>query len=622
MIKFLQHLERLSSKVQLSMRAKVGLAMGLLLISTLGLGIAALDRFNEVNATASLIANKWLPSAQNLGMLAARFETVRSRQLQLLLADQNDRKKAERELETSFLDMEDSLKELKALATGEDEAKTSDNISLTYDAYVKFTAPFGKMLSAGDTAAAHDLLLGGSQPYLKGIRDAIKRGQRYQKENSASAVALGVDAGDQARIFFIIGLGIVSVICAGAFVWMQSRVAIPIVKLTNAMQALAAGNQSVSLPGLTRTDEIGSMAQALSFFEKALEERRILEDEQKRLHDETDQRLRSTEQAFESASVEQRRALSVLRDGLVHLSKGDLTVRIDHPLSSEYEDLKTNFNDAVEALERTVASVAETVFAVNQTAAQMTAISDELARRTEQQAASVEEAAAVLSEITSTVGRTASGASNANDVVRSVKLEAKQSEAVVENAVAAMGKIEGSSSQMSQIIATIDQISFQTNLLALNAGVEAARAGEAGKGFAVVAAEVRSLAQSSASAAKEISSLISTSGGQVSHGVELVGKAGSTLKSIASRFEQIALIVQEISVDSKHQAEGLRGVNAAVTRIDEMTRENAHLVDDWNKTVQEILRRSQALKISVSGLTLRTQNASTNMNIVPRVRYS
>ncbi|NTF16496.1 methyl-accepting chemotaxis protein [Agrobacterium tumefaciens] len=314
--------------------------------------------------------------------------------------------------------------------------------------------------------------------------------------------------------------------------------------------------------------------------------------------------------------------MSVLRDGLVHLSKGDLTVRIDHPLSSEYEDLKTNFNDAVEALERTVASVAETVFAVNQTAAQMTTISDELARRTEQQAASVEEAAAVLSEITSTVGRTASGASNANDVVRSVKLEAKQSEAVVENAVAAMGKIEGSSSQMSQIIATIDQISFQTNLLALNAGVEAARAGEAGKGFAVVAAEVRSLAQSSASAAKEISSLISTSGGQVSHGVELVGKAGSTLKSIASRFEQIALIVQEISVDSKHQAEGLRGVNAAVTRIDEMTRENAHLVDDWNKTVQEILRRSQDLKISVSGLTLRTQKASPSMNILPRARYS
>nr|WP_272871096.1 methyl-accepting chemotaxis protein [Agrobacterium tumefaciens] len=589
------------------MRAKVGIAMGLLLLSTIGLGVAGLDRLNAVNAAATSIADKWLPSAQSLGMLAARFETVRSRQLQLLLSSEDDRKKAERELETGLLDMSDSLKEYGALAVGEDETKNADNISLTYDAYVKFTAPLAGMLSARDTAGAHDLLLGQSQPYLKGIRDAIKRGQRYQKENSASAVALGTRAAKEANLFFMVGLAVVSVVCVGAFAWMQSRVASPIVRLTNAMQALATGNRSIAIPGLNRQDEIGSMAQALAFFGKAVEERQILEDEQRRLHDETDHRLRSTELAFEAASIEQRRALLVLRDGLVHLSKGDLTVRIHETLSSEYEDLKTNFNDAVDALEQTVASVVETVVAVNQTAAQMTAISNELARRTEQQAASVEEAAAVLSEITSTVGRTAAGASNANKVVRSVQREARQSEAVVEDAVAAMGEIEGSSSQMSQIIATIDRISFQTNLLALNAGVEAVRAGEAGKGFTVVAAEVRSLAQSSASAAKEINNLISTSGGQVAHGVELVAKAGTILKLIASRFEQIALIVHEISVGSNHQAEGLRGVNAAVDHIDKMTRENAHLVDDWNKTVQEILRRSQVLKVAVSGLTLRSQ---------------
>ncbi|MCZ7934763.1 methyl-accepting chemotaxis protein [Agrobacterium leguminum] len=603
----LQCVKMLSATISLSMRAKVGIAMGLLLLSTIGLGVAGLDRLNAVNAAATSIADKWLPSAQSLGMLAARFETVRSRQLQLLLSSEDDRKKAERELETGLLDMSDSLKEYGALAVGEDETKNADNISLTYDAYVKFTAPLAGMLSARDTAGAHDLLLGQSQPYLKGIRDAIKRGQRYQKENSASAVALGTRAAKEANLFFMVGLAVVSVVCVGAFAWMQSRVASPIVRLTNAMQALATGNRSIAIPGLNRQDEIGSMAQALAFFGKAVEERQILEDEQRRLHDETDHRLRSTELAFEAASIEQRRALLVLRDGLVHLSKGDLTVRIHETLSSEYEDLKTNFNDAVDALEQTVASVVETVVAVNQTAAQMTAISNELARRTEQQAASVEEAAAVLSEITSTVGRTAAGASNANKVVRSVQREARQSEAVVEDAVAAMGEIEGSSSQMSQIIATIDRISFQTNLLALNAGVEAVRAGEAGKGFTVVAAEVRSLAQSSASAAKEINNLISTSGGQVAHGVELVAKAGTILKLIASRFEQIALIVHEISVGSNHQAEGLRGVNAAVDHIDKMTRENAHLVDDWNKTVQEILRRSQVLKVAVSGLTLRSQ---------------
>ncbi|NTA40637.1 HAMP domain-containing methyl-accepting chemotaxis protein [Agrobacterium salinitolerans] len=431
----------LSATISLSMRAKVGIAMGLLLLSTIGLGVAGLDRLNAVNAAATSIADKWLPSAQSLGMLAARFETVRSRQLQLLLSSEDDRKKAERELETGLLDMSDSLKEYGALAVGEDETKNADNISLTYDAYVKFTAPLAGMLSARDTAGAHDLLLGQSQPYLKGIRDAIKRGQRYQKENSASAVALGTRAAKEANLLFMVGLAVVSVVCVGAFAWMQSRVALPIVRLTNAMQALATGNRSIAIPGLNRQDEIGSMAQALAFFGKAVEERQILEDEQRRLHDETDHRLRSTELAFEAASIEQRRALLVLRDGLVHLSKGDLTVRIHETLSSEYEDLKTNFNDAVDALEQTVASVVETVVAVNQTAAQMTAISNELARRTEQQAASVEEAAAVLSEITSTVGRTAAGTSNANKVVRSVQREARQSEAVVEDAVAAMGEI-------------------------------------------------------------------------------------------------------------------------------------------------------------------------------------
>lgn len=202
-------------------------------------------------------------------------------------------------------------------------------------------------------------------------------------------------------------------------------------------------------------------------------------------------------------------------------------MRLDAELSADYEDIPANCNDAIDALERTVSAVAETVTAVTQTAAEMIAISNELARRTEQQAVSVEEAAGVLSEITTTVGRTAAGALNADEVVRAVQIETKQS-SIVESAVQAMGEIEGSATQMWQIIAVVDQISFQTNLLALNAGVEAARAGDAGKGFAVVAAEVRSLAQSSASAVKEIINLICTSGSQVVRGVEMVAEAGTT----------------------------------------------------------------------------------------------
>jgi methyl-accepting chemotaxis protein len=204
----------------------------------------------------------------------------------------------------------------------------------------------------------------------------------------------------------------------------------------------------------------------------------------------------------------------------------------------------------------------------------------ELSRRTEQQAANLEETAAALDQITTAVRKAAEGAGEANNVAGNAKIDAERSGQVVQQTVQAMSGIEASSKQITNIIGVIDEIAFQTNLLALNAGVEAARAGDAGRGFAVVATEVRALAQRSADAAKEIKALISTSSRQVESGVKLVGETGTALTRIVEQVERLNILITEIAASAREQATGLGEVNAAVNQMDQVTQQNAALVDE------------------------------------------
>jgi methyl-accepting chemotaxis protein len=211
---------------------------------------------------------------------------------------------------------------------------------------------------------------------------------------------------------------------------------------------------------------------------------------------------------------------------------------------------------------------------------EIAAASDDLSRRTEQQAASLEETAAALDEITATVRRSAEGARSGAAAASTAKIQAAESGEVMREAVGAMGDIEQSSSQITQIIGVIDEIAFQTNLLALNAGVEAARAGDAGKGFAVVASEVRALAQRSAEAAKEIKGLIVASSGQVERGVKLVGETGQALQGIVEKVSEIDGLINEMARSAQEQAEGLSQVNTAINQMDQVTQQNAAMVEE------------------------------------------
>jgi methyl-accepting chemotaxis protein len=246
-------------------------------------------------------------------------------------------------------------------------------------------------------------------------------------------------------------------------------------------------------------------------------------------------------------------------------------------------------------LQDTMKTVAGNTATIRSGAVEISSASDDLSRRTEQQAASLEETAAALDEITATVKKTADSSKYATTVVSSAKADAEQSGEVVNKAVIAMGGIEKSSQEISQIIGVIDEIAFQTNLLALNAGVEAARAGDAGRGFAVVASEVRALAQRSATAAKEIKTLISTSGQQVKAGVDLVGETGKALGRIVIQVNEINGIVADIAASAQEQATALHEVNSAVNQMDQVTQQNAAMVEEATAASQSLSQETDEL---------------------------
>ncbi|WP_309629024.1 methyl-accepting chemotaxis protein [Brevundimonas sp.] len=319
-----------------------------------------------------------------------------------------------------------------------------------------------------------------------------------------------------------------------------------------------------------------------------------------------------------SAEEEQGSIVETLAQSLQALAQGDLTTRITASFEGRYAQIKSDFNAAVDSLQDAMTGITTATAGLRSGSDEIAGASDDLSRRTEQQAASLEETAAALDQITATVKRSAEGARQAAAAATGARTEATKSGDVMRDAVSAMGEIEQSSSQITQIISVIDEIAFQTNLLALNAGVEAARAGDAGRGFAVVAQEVRALAQRSAEAAKEIKTLIASSSSQVQRGVKLVGETGLALDGIVAKVAEIDVLISEIASSSLEQSTGLNEVNVAVNQMDQVTQQNAAMVEEATAAANSLKGETAELSRLVG--RFRTGDAPAQAAPSPRPR--
>ncbi len=397
-----------------------------------------------------------------------------------------------------------------------------------------------------------------------------------------------------------------------ALFFAQRSLTKPILDLSAVMAALTNGDLKVSVPHLGRQDEIGTMAKAVSVLRDSSEQVAILQQQEQaaaaarlaraqsmeavvsdvgevvaaaaagdfsaRLQiDHADEQMQKLVSGINEINAVVDGATSDFSSALQAIAAGDLTHQVEKTYHGRFADLKNAINDTVERLSSTVKTIQLTSADVGLAAREINMGADDLSKRTEEQASSLEETAATTEELAASVKATAQASRQAATVADEAMKAAQNGGAIAGQAVDAMSRIESASTKISDIIRVIDDIAFQTNLLALNAAVEAARAGDAGKGFAVVASEVRTLAQRSSEAAKDISALISSSNTEVGQGVKLVRQAGDQLSLILAASEKVAATIAEISAASGEQASGIDEMSQAVAHLDEMTQQNAAL---------------------------------------------
>lgn len=448
------------------------------------------------------------------------------------------------------------------------------------------------------------------------IDDLVLFNSALLNENAARSAELKTKSSQS--LWALWGGGIGSILIGFAFsTWLSSsKVARPILRITDNMERLAGGDVTVEVDGRERGDEIGAMAKAVQVFKDNAVEKIRLEKEAQAARAAAEAEKTRLDAVKAEEARKQAHVVEAIAQGLDYLAHGKLTHRLNEAFPAEYERLRNDFNGAMERLQATVSVVANNTMALRSGTKDISTASDDLARRTEQQAANLEETAAALQQITETVRKTSQGAQHAHQLIGEAKAKAEESGRVVRDAVAAMTNIEKSSGQMSQIIGVIDEIAFQTNLLALNAGVEAARAGEAGRGFAVVASEVRALAQRSAEAAKEIKTLILASSQQVEQGVDLVGRTGAVLEVIVRSVGEITHIVAEIAEGAKEQSSGLIEINTAVTQMDKNTQQNAAMVEESTAASHGLAKETDELAKIIEGFDVGSPKRSA-ASVVP-----
>ncbi|GMM59330.1 methyl-accepting chemotaxis protein [Novosphingobium pituita] len=431
------------------------------------------------------------------------------------------------------------------------------------------------MALRGDIPAAAHIYRGPMVKVAVDLRKTLNGQIAYNRKVALARAAHAARAADRTRIGLAIGGGLALVMAVVLACVLRQRVLVPIKRLVQAMERMADGQLDAEVPGHDRHDEIGAISRALLDIKQGVEAR--------------------THAAAQEELAQQVQVVDVFASALDYLARQDLEHRIHEELPEKYQVLRANYNEAVAMLMKAMGTVRVGATSLAGTIGEIQSAAHDLAMRNTRQAASVEETTAAMHKVVDGARQTARAATDARSQASQVLGKAEQGGAVVARAVEAMGAIERSSGEITQIIGVIDGIAFQTNLLALNAGVEAARAGEAGKGFAVVASEVRALAQRSAEAARDIKALIDASGQQVRGGVDLVKQSGTLLGEILGDVNGIGTTISTIADYTAKQVETLGEVSATMGEIDQVTQQNAAMVEQTSAAARAMAEESQAL---------------------------
>ena len=525
-----------------------------------------------------------------------------------------------------------------AMAADETEKKQLADIGVALNSYFDKIRALVKL--AATPSVTSDAIKAGLNDSLEGqkaVTAAVKIYSTYSGEElkASRAHALSVSS---LTMMVLIATAIVSIgggVLAGLLVGGRG-ISRPVVLLTERMSRLAKGDLKDPIGGVERKDEIGEMARALEVFRANEIQMREMEaqeaaltaqskdlqtsisgivaaaaagDFSKRIgktYDDAD--LQSFAESVNELVINVDLGVTEVRRVIAALSEADLTQEMNGSYQGAFAELQTNVNQTLATLRGTMQTIRHAAGTITDNSGELSSSANQLARRTEQQAASLEETAAALEEITTTVKTSTARANEATQMVRDTKSSAGKSGNIVRNAIDAMGRIEQSSQKIGQIISVIDEIAFQTNLLALNAGVEAARAGEAGRGFAVVAQEVRELAQRSANAAREIKGLITTSADEVKGGVSLVLSTGEALKEIEDLVNRVDDHVTTIARAAAEQSMALGEINSSVNHMDQMTQQNAAMVEETTAASQILADEARQLHAQLERFRLESNS--------------